>query len=384
MSYFELSKKVSKGGRRKIRMSLLEIHEDENAVNKNGLHWKEKFILDNIETAKGIPICAEFTDENKKVPLDHGFTEIDENNEPLFRNSEVVGTIENAYITNITIDSKEKKILCGEGYIYQQRYPNFTEWLDENIKNSTVRSSIEIMGTDENNKQIIYENGITSRGKRTPEIFSFSGTAILSVEAADDTAVILDLNSAQKKEGESKQMDEKTIAIIAETVKNAVNEINSKNAEYETKISELNNSLSEKESKIVELNASIEQLQKALDDLKKEQESTWQERDILEKELAEARVEKRLSEMNTALQEFTEEQKALAKEEIENFRNNPMSTEISSITSKIYQEIGKQAVKKPEINSAVSDDSNDIFGEVNEYADPQTKKESIFATITAF
>ena len=383
MSFFELSKKISKGGRRGIKMSLLEIHSAPTGTNKNGLHWKRQFVLNNIATAKGIPICAEFTDETKTIPLDHGFTEISEDNEPLFTNSEVVGTIENAYITTANIKGEEKEILCGEGYIYQQRYPNFTKWLEESITSGTVRSSIEIMGTDENKKQIVYENGNDSREFRTPEIFSFSGTAILSVEAADDAAVILDMNSIQKKEGE-KQMDEKTISLIVEAVKNAVNETNSKNAEYTNKLLEVNSALAEKDKKIVELNASVEQLQKALDDLKNEQESYWAERDILEKELAAARVEKRLSEMNNALKDFSEEQLEFAKSEIEAFKQNPTEVEISSITDKIYQEIGKKAINS-EINSIQKQDADgNIFGDIISNGKTIDKSESIFATISEF
>ena len=68
MAYFELSKRNSKGGKRKIKMSLLEIHQDEKATNKNGLHWREQYILNNLDSIQEMPICCEFLDEDKSIP----------------------------------------------------------------------------------------------------------------------------------------------------------------------------------------------------------------------------------------------------------------------------------------------------------------------------
>ena len=169
-------------------------------------------------------------------------------------------------------------------------------------------------------------------------------------------------------------MDEKALALIVDSVKSAVSETNSKNADYENQISELNNTLVEKDGKIVELNATIEQLQKALDDIKKEQETSWAERDLLEKEIAKFKVEKRLAELNSALTDFSDEQKAYAQAEIDAFNADPMAVEINSIVEKIYTEIGKktqadakaaEAQRVAELNSK-TDDIVDVYSDILE------------------
>lgn len=372
MGFFEISKRNSKGGKRKIKLSLLEIHKDKSATNDNGIHWNEEYVTNALGSLKMMPICVEFTDEEKRIPLGHGLTGIDTDiNEPVFTDSEVVGAVENGYISTVEINGKDTDVLIGEGYIYQQRYPNFVEWLSENVPNGNVMSSIEITGTPENGNKIVY-SGEPTDDWREPEEFLFSGTAILSIEAGDKKAVVLQLNSlndkSKTKESEGKEeMDENTINIITDAVKNAVAEVSSKNSEYEKTISELNELVAAKEAKIVELNASVETIQAALDQLKSDQETMWAERDILEKELAAAKVKERISEMESALAGFTDEQKAYASAEIEAFNNEPTSVEINSIVEKIYVGIGKKALedaKVSEINSAKEAENNDILGEV--------------------
>lgn len=394
MDFFEMSSRNSKGGRRKIKMSLLEIHQDDTSTNKNGLHWKEEYVLNNLDSAKGIPICAEFLDEDKSVPFGHGLTGIDsKENQPLFENSECVGHIETAYPTTVEINGVSKRILCGEGYIYQQRYPHFVEWLKESMKSGNVMSSIEIMGKSENDNKILYENNVVDKDRRSPMSFDFTGTAILSIEPADNSALILQMNSlnnsidnsTKTQESEENTMDEKTLALIVDSVRGAISETNSKNAEYETQISELNNTISERDGKIVELNATIEQLQKALDDIKKEQETAWAEREVLEKEIAKIKVEKRLSELNAAITDFSDEQKAFAQAEIDAFNADPMSVEINSIVDKIYTEIGKkaqadakaEAQRVAELNSK-SDEITDVYGDILETNSSREEEISIY------
>ena len=85
----EINKRISKGGRKNIRMVLSTIHE-EGEMNRNGITWVEQYVLDNLESIKGIPICATFLDEDKEDLYDHGFTETVESvygkYEPLFLN----------------------------------------------------------------------------------------------------------------------------------------------------------------------------------------------------------------------------------------------------------------------------------------------------------
>lgn len=173
--------------------------------------------------------------------------------------------------------------------------------------------------------------------------FDFSGTAILSVEAADDSAVILDMNSRRQdnKKGDTNKMDEKTLNLIVDSMKNTITETLAKNTEYETEISELNQTVAGKSKEINELTTEIDKIKKAIADLENERETWRAERDTLEKMLGEAKAKQRIAEMNEAVKDFTEEQKEYAKEEIEKFNADPVNVEINTIVTKIYEGIGK-------------------------------------------
>ncbi len=376
----EMGSKKTKGGRRYIKLALLTIHENEQDTNLNGLHWNEKYVLNNLDSVKGMPLCCEFTDETKTVPLGHGYTDaiLDENgNEiPVFENSETVGVVEKAQIENITINNEEKRVLVGEGYLYNQRYPNFVKWLKDNMLENPIKSSIEIVGTEENDNHIVYDGEITDE-YRVPMEFDFSGSAILSVKEADENAVVLEAASLNKsnnnkQESEDETMDEKTINLICDSVKNAVSETNSKNSEYEAQIAELNQTITEKDAKIAELNASVAEVQAALDAVRAEIEQksneldgAWEEKRALEIALGEAKAKERLGELSSAIANFTEEQKDFAKDEIEAFKADPTNVEINTVLDAIYRGIGKQSLeKKNEKTTVVETNSADIYGEV--------------------
>ncbi len=376
----EISKRASKGGRVPIKIALLKIHEDEKETNKNGIHWKEEYIRNAMDSVKFMPICASFCDESKSTPLDHGETgeEIDNDgvHEPLFENSETVGCFESASIENVTVNGNEIKALVADGFLYNQRYPNFVKWVRQNNALGSVDTSVEVMGLETNKNKIIYEEAEPKDEFRTPKEFVFSGTSILSVSPADDNAVILEV--AQKKEfKEDKTLDEKELKKLIQT---AICETNSKNDELAAKIAELNSIvcekdsvIAEKENKIVELNATVEQVQKALDDLKKEHETYWAEREALEKELGHLKAKARLGELNTALESFSEEEKKFAESEINAFEEKPLEGNIETVVSKIYAGIGL-ASKKAENEARTSEQNSakkkkeeeiiDIFSEM--------------------
>lgn len=376
----EISKQTSKGGRVPIKIALLKIHEDIKETNKNGLHWKEEYVLNAIDSVKLMPICASFCDESKSTPLDHGLTgeEIDNDGvrEPLFENSETVGCFESANIENVIVNGNEIRALVANGFLYNQRYPNFVKWVRQNKVLGNVDTSIEIMGLETNDNKIIYEELEPKDEFRTPKEFVFSGTSILSVSPADDNAIVLEV--AQKQENkEDKTLDEKE---LKELIQSTISETNSKNDELTAKIAELNSTISEKDSviaekeeKIVELNATVEQVQKALDDLKKEHEAYWAEREALEKELGELKAKARIGELNTAIKDFSDEEKKYAESEINSFNEKPLEGNIDSIVSKIYAGIGRVSkkasdeAKVAEQNSAKENKDNevvDIFSEM--------------------
>ena len=371
----EISKQTSKGGRVPIKIALLKIHEDDKETNKNGLHWKEEYVLNAIDSVKLMPICASFCDETKSTPLDHGLTgeEIDNDGvrEPLFENSETVGCFESANIEYVNVNGNDIRALVANGFLYNQRYPNFVKWVRQNKALGNVDSSIEIMGLETNDNKIVYEESEPKDEFRTPKEFVFSGTSILSVSPADDNAIVLEV--AQKQENkEDKTLDEKE---LKELIQSTISETNSKNEELLAKITELNSTISEKDSviaekeeKIVELNATVEQVQKALDDLKKEHETYWAERDALEKELGALKAKARIGELNAAIEGFSDEEKKYAESEINSFNEKPLEGNINAIVNKIYAGIG-QASKKADAEAKVAEQNSAKENKDNEVID---------------
>lgn len=377
----EVSKRASKGGRVPIKIALLKIHEEATETNKNGLHWDETYVTNAMESAIMMPICAQFADETKSVPLGHGLTETmtDENgiNEPVFEDSETVGVIESVAIETINNGEEDIKVLVGNGFLYNQRYPKFVKWVRTNYATSTVDTSIEIMGTQENDNKIIYLEEEPTDEFRTPKEFVFSGTAILSLSPADDNAIVLEVSQKNKNDKEDKKNMEFDMNEVKAVIQSTITELNSKETEFNNKVAELNQSIAEKDAtiseqneKIVELNATIEQVQKALDDLKKEHETYWAERDALEKELGALKAKARIGELNSAIEGFSEDEKKFAESEINTFNENPMDGNVDAIVNKIFAGIGqasKKAVEDAKIaeqNSAKEIAVEDIFSEM--------------------
>ena len=387
----EISQRSNKNGRVPIKIALLKIHDDPKETNKNGIHWKKEYVLNAIDSVKGMPLCCEFASEDKSCPLGHGLTgEVVDSNgvhEPVFENSDVVGTFEKAEIETIKdINGNEIEALCGYGYLYYQRYPKLVDWVRKGFATGEVCTSIEIMGLKENDNKIIYEDGY-NENMRSPMIYCFSGCALLSVAPSDDAAVVLEISQRKtinKEEKKNMEFDKKEFEAI---VKSALSEINSEKKSHDEEVSELNEKISElsskveeKDTKISELNASVEQLQETLKKMESDINTYWAEREILEREIAKAKVAEKLAELDSSLSEFNAEEKEIAKEDIEELKKNinacqkkeelnNVTSEINSIKSKICMEIvarQKQAESEARISEQNSEEVKieDIFSEV--------------------
>lgn len=387
----EISQRSNKNGRVPIKIALLKIHDDPNETNKNGIHWKKEYVLNAIDSVKGMPLCCEFVSEDKSCPLGHGLTGevIDSNgvHEPVFENSDVVGTFEKAEIETIKdIKGNEIEALCGYGYLYYQRYPKLVDWVRKGFATGEVSTSIEIMGLKENDNKIIYEDGY-NENMRSPMIYCFSGCALLSIAPSDDDAVVLEISQRKitnKEEKKNMEFDKKEFEAV---IKSALSEINSEKkshdeevSELNEKISELNSKVEEKDAKISELNASVEQLQETLKKMESDRDTYWAEREILEREIAKAKVAEKLAELDSSLSEFNAEEKEVAKEDIKKLKDeinacqkkeelNNVTSEINSIKSKICMEIvarQKQAESEARISEQNSEEVKieDIFSEV--------------------
>lgn len=387
----EISQRSNKNGRVPIKIALLKIHDDPKETNKNGIHWKKEYVLNAIDSVKGMPLCCEFASEDKSCPLGHGLTgEVVDSNgvhEPVFENSEVVGTFEKAEIETIKdINGDEIEALCGYGYLYYQRYPKLVDWVRKGFAVGEVCTSIEIMGLKENDNKIIYENGY-NENMRSPMIYSFSGCALLSISPSDDAAVVLEISQRKTTNKEEKKNMEFNKKEFEEVLKSTLAEINSEKKTHDDEVSELNDKISElnsqietKDNKISELNASVEQLQATLKQMESDRDTYWAEREILEREIAKAKVAEKLAELDNTLSEFNAEEKEVAKEDIEELKKNinacqkkeelnNVTSEINSIKSKICMNIvakQKQAESEARISEQNSEEVKieDIFSEV--------------------
>lgn len=378
----EISKRAVKGGRVPIKIALLKIHEDSTETNLNGIHWYEEYVKKAMETAKMMPICAEFYDETRETPGGHGLTGTVVNEdgiqEPVFENSETVGVIESAEISTVSIDGTDTKVLLGSGYLYNQRYPNFVKWVRKNFALNKVDTSIEIMGYESNENKIVYLEDSPTEEFRTPKEFVFSGTAILSVAPSDSNAIVIEVAQKQNKEEEQNMTEQE----IMDVVQKAITETNSVKANMDEKVNELNTQLIEKDNTISELNASVSQLQKALDDLKTSHETYWAERELLEKELVKAKVSAKLGELDSVVGEFNESEQEVAKCDIDALKSTieacekkeeleNATSEINSIKSKICMAIVERQ-KKAEADAKIAEQNSakeavtiDIFSEIN-------------------
>lgn len=379
----EISNRKSKGGRRRIEIVLHKIPSDSSEVNRNGIHWSEKNTLANIETVKGIPICAEFSDADKEVPLGHGYTSteiIDGKRTPVFENSEVVGYIDHGEIRDITVNDESIRALVGTGYLYEQRYPKFVQWVRSNVETSSVDTSVEIVGYEENGNEIVYEAGECSEKYRCPEKYQYSGTAIISVLPADANAIVLECAGANNQDKE--ETYSMTEQEIMDVIKGALNETNSLKEIHQAEVDALNSTIAEKDVTISELNATVEQVQQALKDMEAERDAWYAERAELEKTLGELKAKERLGKLNEALSAYSEDEQKFAEVEINAFKENPVEGNLDVIKNKINAAIVEkrnEEAKIAEQNAAKQKEDEkieDIFSEVNSFSNENEEEDT--------
>ena len=375
----EMSTRANKAGRVAIKIGLHKIHDVATETNMNGLHWKSEYVKQALDTIPMSPICASFTDEDKEIPLDHGLTGIEFNDkglkEPVFENSETVGSFESASIETVNINGEDVTMLVGNGYLYNQRYPKFVKWVRKNRSIGKVDTSIEIMGLEQNDNKIIYEEDNPTQSFRTPMEYSYSGCAILSVQPADDNAIVLEVaqNKHEKKEDENMEF-------TIEDIKNAVSDVMSANVttqeQHETEISELNTQIEQKDATIAEKENEINSLNEQLTEAN-EKIASYAE---MENELNELKKEKAINELNNVLADYSEEEQKYAESEINAYKESPLEGDLNVITSKIC--VGIVAAQKDEQRIAEQNnkDNNeiiDIFSEVSSVEENDGEDEDV-------
>ena len=398
MKKFELSNKKAKDGMRDIRIVLHEIYPEESfsengtgsKTNLNGLAWREKWVEMNKDSIIDKSIRVEFLDDDRIETWGHGATDIGPDSIPHFEDATVIGHFKRAEIEDLAFhDGTTRRCLVGYGVVDAMCYPAYVEKLEENLENGEeIHGSVEII-KDTGYETIVYENGY-HEDSRTPQIYQYSGYAILSIKEADPSAVLLEINE-NKEEGNQMTAEE-----IKSLVEQTISELNSQDdtikqikAECDAKIAEANEARDAAIAEKNELAANSEKIQSALDEAREEIgkkyeeiEGLYAECDTLRKELGEAKARERIGELNEAISGFSEDEKAYASKEIEAFNTDPMNVEINSVIGKIYEGIGKNAKAKAESEAKIVEqnaaqaDVEDIFGVVE---DPKNDEDtSIF------
>lgn len=388
MKAFEFSSKKRKDGKRRFTALLYKLQPPESVVNnvgtnghwnENGITFLEEYAVNNLDSIKDMSITCDFIDKDKTEVSGHGETgEITDDGLPKFE-ADIIGHFTEGFIDDFDDNGTTSRAVFGKGIIDEMRHADYVAQIETNMANGIAPSgSIEILHPVDSDS-IVYLNGKFEQG-RVPVRYVHSGFSLVS-NPADKASKMVEFNN--KKESEDETMDEKTITLICDSVKNAISETNSKNAEYEATIAELNTSVADKDQQIAELNAQIEELNKTVNEINSERESWASEKANFEKQINDAKAKEKMNELNAAIEGFTDEQKAYAKDEIDAFNADPVNGEVNTITDKIYREIGRQSLENAKVVETNNvDDSTDIFGEVNFVNTNNDGKDvDIFATI---
>lgn len=383
MKLFEVSSRKSKNGRRKFKLILHEIYPDScidtvNEVgtiyNENGITWIEEYCQNNLSTVKDMSLRVEFADEFNRVEiLGHGETGL-QDGLPLFENADVVGHFTNAYIDEIVEDGVTKKVAIGEGYLDEMCYPDFVAKLIEDTANDEAPyGSVEIYRSGDNSG-IIYKYGYKENG-RIPTDYIYSGYALLGIRPADKTARLLEINESNKEE---KTMDENQVKaligqVVAEMLATSA-ELNKCKEECAAQVAAASEAVAAKDKQIEELNSQISSIQSELDACKREKnelntanETMQTEINSLKETIVESQKKEKIGELNAAIADFSDEEKAYAQAEIDAFNADPITSEVNSVVNAILVGVGKKAREAAAVvaeQNAAKADIEDIFAEV--------------------
>jgi len=400
---FELSKQMSRNGRRKFTMVLHEIYPDDcvdesieqgTVYNKNGITWIREYCENALDSIKDMSLRAEFLDDDRTEICGHGETGV-EDGLPIFENADILGHFTKGYIDTITDeDGIEHTVMLADGYIDEMCHKNYVKKLEEDIENNNPPfGSVEIFRTD-NNDRIIYKYGYKREG-RIPTEFVYSGYALLGVTPADDQAKIIELNEQNKEDGctmteaEIKALVEQTVnemsnhtAEINECKQNCEAQINEANAAKDAAINEKNEAIANSE----QIQAALDECRNELSEAYRKIDGLYAEMNVLNEELGKAKAKERIGELNDALSRFNDEQREYAKDEIESFKADPVNSELNAVVDKILREIGNKtmedaAAKEAEMiaeQNAANISDIDIFSGVANPVEPNIEDTNIF------
>ena len=419
----EISKKTSKAGRTPVKFVLHEIYDSDKKYNSNGISWKKEYVEENIDSVKTMPIVAQFLDDDNSIPFGaHG--ELNSKDGKItFEDSLVVGAFEDAFIDeNIEINGKTIAGLVAKGYIFDQRFPELVEYLQEQYDNGEpVESSVEICADkSKGNTKIIYDGGWKEKG-RIPQTYQYSGHALaIGVEPSDKSALMLELNSKLNKltRREESILSNKNITIelnelnyedIATLIENGFNrKFNNENPDSECHYYYIHkfypasstfvmkswgcigeyykSSYSIENSKVIigdikkveeswepidgsqpiEVNSSLINI---LNNQKKEEESKMDEKIVLE---LNQKIEDKINEVNTLSKSLEEASKSLEENQVE---INTLAEKVKVLEEK-ENELNTTIVEVNKLLEAEKAEKESLTVEVNSFREEKAKAES--------
>ena len=336
MFLYEISNK-QQSGYVKCKLVLHEIFDTNDKYQSNGISWQEPYVTNNLKSAIGASITAEFVDEEKTEIWSHGMTGY-RNGVLQCANASIIGNIVNAYITEIDLDGKLTKVLMADCKLDYIRHGEFIDHYREMFKeHGHMYGSVEIIGTAENNHQIIYKDDFTGTG-RVPMVYEYSGFALLDsfVKQGDDSAIVVELNAKDAKGGKE-NMD--MTQIINEISQKISDEVNSLKNEIKTNksVEELDKQIKELNAQIETLNQSVTDKDKQIKELNAQIETLKTEKADCDKKISEIEKEHECDSLDKALEKFSKEEMECAEAEINSFKENPFDSKcsIDDIVTKI-------------------------------------------------
>ena len=371
---FELSSKAV-NGRRGIRFIALEIPEDEDGMNENGITWVEEYVRNNMNSAVGMSITADLID--REMPTDHGYTGNTADGLPTF-SADIVGHTDSATIEYVMVEGRKILAFICAGYIDEMRYPKFVAWLQRQLaEGSPIKGSIEIAAKTRG-QPIAYDGGYKPKGRR-PMHFDFTGYSIITVRPSDPAALIMELNSTKSpilgelsqrildikpgKQSASKNDFDSIREQISKLELNRVTKSVSSISKYkednnmeESKLKEILasvkadivselNTANDNDDKMREVCEERDDLKKQVANLKEQLEKATNEKNELNEQVKKAEKDALVAELNSHLSKFSEEDQKSAKTEIEAFMKAPTKSEINSIVGAVMIAKGKRDIE---------------------------------------
>lgn len=359
-SYFLKNNKKGVNGRLYFDYVVLTVHENTEQYQGNLICWLEEYVTANLDSAKNMPLVAQFIDETKSEPLGHGYV-TEKNGKVVFVDSEQVGSITEVEIRDVSVGEKNIRALVATAYINEHRYPQLCQWLRATMfEEKPISTSVEIFAKKNENSIVCDYVKMQSEESSdfeicVPKSFDFGGSAILTMTPADENAIILEIlnsriNLNKEKEDTMKIEDlEKELKTAKETISELETKINSLEEEKESFNKEKESFASEK--------TALETLVQELQDEKEE----------LSEFKADKEKEEIVEDFEEKIADFDEELVSEVKEDVDAFKEDPTQEKSEEIINSLNALFVKKVKEEKELNAKeVKTQTNTLFVEMNE------------------